>query len=111
MKNHTMDNININSVQLQHVTSFKHPGSILHGNNSIEEEIKGRIVLGNKSHYANQALFKSKLLSKNSKLRIYRTSVWPVITYACVNMGPRRIHKTKTIGIRKEDIKKNLWTH
>ena len=36
---------------------------------SIEEEIKGRISLGNKAFYANQDLFKSKLLTKNSKLK------------------------------------------
>jgi len=45
------------------------------GNNSIEEEIKGRISLGNKAFYANQDLFKSKLLTKNSKLRMYKTLV------------------------------------
>jgi len=53
------------------------------GNNSIEEEIKGRISLRNKAFYANQDLFKSKLLSKKSKLRMYQTLVRPVVTHAC----------------------------
>ena len=49
-----------------------------------EEEIKERIsLLGNKAFYANQDLFKSKLLTKNSKLQMYKTSVTPVVTYAC----------------------------
>jgi hypothetical protein len=52
-------------------------------NNSMEEEIEGRISLGNKAFYANQDLFKSKLLSKKSKLWMYQTLVRPVITYAC----------------------------
>ena len=52
-------------------------------NNSIEEEIKERITLGNKAYYANQDLLKSKLLSKKSKLRMYQTLVRPVVTYAC----------------------------
>jgi hypothetical protein len=55
----------------------------VNGNNSIEEEIKGRISLGNKAFYANQDLFKSKLLSKKSKLQMYQTLVRPVVTYAC----------------------------
>jgi hypothetical protein len=55
----------------------------VNGNNSIEEEIKGRISLGNKAFYTNQDLFKSKLLSKKSKLRMYQTLVRPVVTYAC----------------------------
>jgi hypothetical protein len=65
------------------VKSFKYLGSVVNGNNSIEEEIKERIILGNKTFYANQALFKSKLLSKKAKLKIYGTLVRPVITYAC----------------------------
>jgi len=56
---------------------------IVNGNNSTEEEIKGRISLGNKAFYANQDLFKSKLLTKNSKPRMYKTLVRPVVTYAC----------------------------
>jgi hypothetical protein len=46
------------------------------------EEIKGRIYQENKAFYANQDLFKSKLLTKNSKLRMYKTLVRPVVTYA-----------------------------
>jgi hypothetical protein len=68
---------------LEQVKSFKYLGSIVNGNNSIEEEIKERIILGNKAFYANQALLKSKLLSNKAKLKIYRTLVRPVITYAC----------------------------
>jgi hypothetical protein len=63
--------------------SFKYLGPVVSGNNSIEEEIKGRISLGNKAFYANQDLFKSKLLTKNSKLRMYKTLVRPVVIYVC----------------------------
>jgi len=35
------------------VKLFKYLGSIVNGNVSIEEEIKGRISLGNKAFYAN----------------------------------------------------------
>jgi hypothetical protein len=70
-KNYAMDSVNINSMHLEQVKSFKCLGSIVNGNNSIEEEIEERIVLGNKTYYANQTLFKSKLLSNNSKLKMY----------------------------------------
>jgi hypothetical protein len=78
-----MSNININSVHLEQVKLVKHLGSTVNGNNSIEEEIKERIVLGSKAYYANQALFKSKLLSKKSKLKMYQTLVRAVVMYAC----------------------------
>jgi hypothetical protein len=68
----------------------------VNGNNSIEEETKGKISLGNKAFYANQDLFKSKLLSKKSKLRMYQTLVRPVVTY------------TRESWVLKEDIKSKL---
>ena len=70
-------------MHLEQVRLFKYLESIVNGNNSIEEEIKERIILGSKAYYANQALFKSKLLSKKTKLKIYWALVRPVITYAC----------------------------
>jgi hypothetical protein len=91
-----MDGIDITQTHLQQVKSFKYLESIVNGNNSVEEEIKGRISLGNKAFYANQDLFKSKLLTKNSKLRIYKTLVRPVVTYAC------------EIWVLKENIKTKL---
>jgi len=82
------------------VKSFKYLGSAVNGNNSIEEEIKRRISLGNKAFYANQDLLKSKLLTKNSKLRIYKTLVRPVVTYACETWVLKENIKTKLkVGI------------
>jgi hypothetical protein len=78
-----MDGIDINHTHLEHVKSLKYLGSIVNGNNSIEEEIKERIFLRNKAYHANQDLFKSKLRSKKSKLRMYQILVRPVVTYAC----------------------------
>jgi len=55
----------------------------VNGNNTIEEEIKGRISLGSKIFYTNEDLFKRKILTNNSKLRMYKTLVRPVVTYTC----------------------------
>jgi hypothetical protein len=82
-KQHKMGGIDIIQTHLEQVKSFKYLGSIVNGNNTIEEEIKGRISFGNKAFYGNQDLFKSKLLSKKSKLRMYQTLVRPVVTHAC----------------------------
>jgi hypothetical protein len=50
--------------------------------NSIEEEIKERIVLGTKAYYANLKFFKSRLVTKQSKLKLYRTVIRTKVTYA-----------------------------
>jgi hypothetical protein len=105
-KNCAKDYININSVHLEQVTSFKYLGSIVNGNNSIEEEIKERIILGNKAFYANQALFKSKLLSKKAKLKIYWTSVRPVITYACETWVLKKTIKQRLLVFERKILRR-----
>jgi hypothetical protein len=60
----------------------KYLGSIINGNNSIEEEINERIVLGTKAYYANLKFLKSKLVTKYSKLKLYRSVIRPIVTYA-----------------------------
>jgi len=47
------------------------------------EEIKSRLRLGNACCYLAQNLLSSKLLSKNLKIKIYRTITLPVVLYAC----------------------------
>jgi hypothetical protein len=94
-KQHKTVGIDIIQTHLAQVNSFKYLGSIVNGNNSIEEEIKERISLGNREFYANQDLFKSKLLTKKSKLRMYQTLVRPVVTYACETWVLKENKKTK----------------
>jgi hypothetical protein len=66
----------------EEVQSYKYLGSVVKSDNSIEEEIQHRITLGYKAYYANQFLFKSRLVSKKSKLKLY-WSIRPIVIYAC----------------------------
>jgi hypothetical protein len=45
-------------------------------------EVKETIALGIKAYYANLKFFKSRLVTKGSKLKLYRTVITPIITYA-----------------------------
>jgi hypothetical protein len=56
--------------------------SIINDSNSIEEEIKERIALGITAYYANQKFFKSRLVTKYSKLKLYRAVIRPIVPYA-----------------------------
>jgi len=55
----------------------------VNSDNSIEGEIQYRITLGNKVYYANQCFFKSRLVSKKSKLKLYWNIIRPTVTYGC----------------------------
>jgi hypothetical protein len=48
----------------------------------MEEKIRERIVLGTKANCANLQFFKSRLVTKQSKLKLYRTVIRPIVTCA-----------------------------
>jgi len=51
--------------------------------NCIQEEIKSRLKSGNACYHSVQNLMSSSLLSKNIKIKIYRTIILPVVLYGC----------------------------
>ena len=51
--------------------------------NYIREEIKSRLISGNACYHSVQNLLSSSLLSKNTKIKIYRTVILPVVLYGC----------------------------
>jgi sorting nexin-29 len=76
-------NIKIDSKSFESVEEFKYLGAILTNRNSIHEEIKSRLKLGNACCHSVQNLLSSRLLSKNTKIRVYRTIILPVVLYGC----------------------------
>ena len=58
---------------------FKYLGTTLTYQNSIAEEIKSRLKSGNACYHSVQNLLSSRLLSKNLKIKIYRTIIFPVV--------------------------------
>jgi hypothetical protein len=51
--------------------------------NTNHEEIKRRLSSGNACYHSVQNLLSSRLLSKNLKIRIYKTIILPVVLYGC----------------------------
>ena len=75
--------IKIGSNSYEKVETFKYLGSLLTNQNSIQEEIKCRLKAGNSCYYSVQRLSSSRLLSKNLKIKIYKTIILPVVIYGC----------------------------
>jgi hypothetical protein len=76
-QNHSMKTDNSS---FERVEEFKYFGTTLTYQNSIQEEVKSRLKLG---HHSVQNLLSSSLLSKNVKIKIYRTIILQVILYGC----------------------------
>ena len=68
---------------IERVEEFKYLGTTLTNQNSIQEEIKSRLKLGNACYYSVQKLLSSCLLSKTLKINMYRTIILPEVLYGC----------------------------
>ena len=72
---------------------FKYLGKTLTNQNSIQEEINSRMKSGNVCYHSVQNLFSSSLLPKNLKIKVYRSTIMPVVLYGC---------KTRLLTMREE---------
>jgi hypothetical protein len=75
--------VKVGNSSFERVEEFKYLGTTLTDQNSIQEEIKSRLKLGNTCYHTVQNLLSSRLLSKNLKIEIYRTMILPVVLYGC----------------------------
>jgi hypothetical protein len=75
--------LKIHNSSFGRVVEFKYLGMTLTDENSIQEEIKSRLKLGNACYHSVQNLLFSRLLSKNLKIKIYRTIILPMVFYGC----------------------------
>ncbi|KAJ4443786.1 hypothetical protein ANN_05564 [Periplaneta americana] len=87
------ENTNIRKLSFEEVEKFKYLGATVTNINDTREEIKHRINMGNACYYSFEKLLSSSLLSKNLKVKIYKTVILPVVLYSC---------ETWTLTLREE---------
>jgi len=76
-------NIKTDNSSFEKLEELKYLETTLTNQNSIQEEIKSRLKSGNACYYSVQNLLSSSVLSKNLKIKIYRTIILPVDLYGC----------------------------
>lgn len=65
------------------VSSFKYLGSIINDRLDEDEEIRNRIIGANKAYWTLRGLLRSKLLSRTTKINLYKSMIRPILTYGC----------------------------
>ncbi|KAJ4428604.1 hypothetical protein ANN_24648 [Periplaneta americana] len=93
-------NIKIGDLSFEEEEKFKYLGVTVTNINDTREEIKRRINMGNACYYSVEELLSSSLLSKNLKVRIYKTVILPVLLYGCETwtLTLREEHRLRFLG-------------
>jgi hypothetical protein len=75
--------VNVANRSFENVVQFRYLGTTVTNQNSIQEEIKSRLNSVSACNHSLQKFLSSRLLSKNVKIRIYKTIILPVVLYRC----------------------------
>jgi hypothetical protein len=71
---------------------------------------KKRIQAGNKAYYVNLQMFQSKIISRRSKLQIYKKLLRPVVTYGA-ETWTINIHRRECFEeVRKKGTEEDIRT-
>ncbi|KAJ4445964.1 hypothetical protein ANN_12650 [Periplaneta americana] len=76
-------NIKIEDLPFEEVEKFKYLGATVTNINDYREKIKLTINMANACYYSVEKLLSFSLLSKNLKVRIFKTVILPVVLYGC----------------------------
>jgi hypothetical protein len=75
--------INIANRSFECVENFKYLRTTVTDRNYMQEDIKSRPNSGNACYHSVQSILSSRLLSKNVKVKIYKTIILLVVLYGC----------------------------
>jgi hypothetical protein len=98
----------IAKISFKNVSQFKYLGTEVTDQNLIQKKIKRRLNSGKACYHSVQNLLSSRLLSRNLKIRIYKTIILPVILYGCEEEHRLRVFEDRVLrrifGPKRDEV-------
>jgi len=73
--------MSIDHFSFEQVENFKYLGANINHKNNMHNEIKSRISAANRGYQAMRKMFTSKLLSRDTKKKLYIAYLRPIVMY------------------------------
>ena len=101
--------LEIEGMKLEEVSKTKYLGTTVTKDNLTEEQIKERIAAGNRGSFANQKILQSKLISKKTKMKLYKAPVGPVAVYVSECWVLTENIKQKLLVFERKILRRIEW--
>jgi len=105
----SMKGATINGVTCGGVTEFIHLGTLISNDNSVQKGIRRRILAGNRTYFAAVSLFRNRLLSRATKIRLYKTLIRPVVTYGAETRMTTKKEEEQALLIFERKIFRRIY--
>ena len=110
-KNKSKKKINIRGQDLEEVEHFKYLGSYISVDSDIEKEISARIGQAANSFNKLQNIWRSTILSKSTKIKIYKSNVRSVLLYASETWRTNQRIESRLRGFEGRCLRRILKIH
>jgi len=77
------EDLTVDNYKFEKAHTFKYLGVTITSNNDWNIEITSRLLKAERTFFSLIKFFKSKLFSRETKLRLYMCIVRPTLTYGC----------------------------
>jgi hypothetical protein len=74
----------------------------------MHEDIKSRLHPGNACYHSVQSLLSSRLLSRNLKVKIYKTIILPDVLHGCETWS-LTLREEHRLGVFENGAEDNIW--